>query len=46
MKPESTFFKEDKSILVEFPFNVSINIVDKLIKTEDTGNNNWKNMYM
>ena len=46
MKPESTLFKNEKSLKIEFPFTVTTQIVDKLIKN-DTGekNDNWKRMY-
>ena len=46
MKPDSVLFKEDKSLKVEFPFTVTPEIVDKLIKKETEGNDNWKVMYM
>jgi ATP-dependent Lon protease len=46
MKPESALFKEEKSLNVEFPFTVTPEIVDKLIKKESEGNDNWKRMYM
>ena len=46
MKPESALFKDEKSLKVEFPFTVTTEIVDKLIKNESEGNNNWKQMYM
>ena len=47
MKPESTLFKDDKSFPVEFPFTVTIDVVDKLIKKEqEEGNDNWKRMFM
>ena len=47
MKPESTLFKDEKALNVEFPFTVTNEIVDKLIKKEDEdGNGNWRQMYM
>ena len=47
MKPDSSLFKDDKSFLVEFPFTVTIEIVDKLIKKEkEEENDNWKRMFM
>ena len=47
MKPDSSLFKDDKSFLVEFPFTVTIEIVDKLIKKEkEQENDNWKRMFM
>jgi hypothetical protein len=33
MKPGSNLFEEDMSLKVEFPFNVTKDIVDKLVKT-------------
>jgi ATP-dependent Lon protease len=46
MKPDSTLFKEEKSLNVEFPFNVSIEIAEKLLKKESCDkNDNWKRMY-
>ena len=48
MKPESTLFKDNKSLKVEFPFTVTNEIVDKLIKKKslENGNENWKKMYL
>jgi len=47
MKPESTLFKDDKSLKVEFPFTVTTEVVDKLIKKEqEEENDNWKRIYM
>jgi hypothetical protein len=37
MKPGSNLFEEDMSLKVEFPFTVTMEIVDKLIKI-DKGN--------
>ena len=34
MKPGSNLFEEDMSLKVEFPFTVTKNIVDKLIKKD------------
>jgi hypothetical protein len=34
MKPGSNLFEEDMSLKVEFPFTVTKDIVDKLIKRE------------
>jgi ATP-dependent Lon protease len=42
MKPGTNLFEEDMSLKVEFPFKVTKDIVDKLIKTE---NNNISVMY-
>ena len=46
MKPESTLFKDEKSLKVEFPFTVTTKIVDQIIKKEKEGPENWKRMYM
>lgn len=35
MKPNSNLFEEDMSLKVEFPFTVTKDVVDKLIKNED-----------
>jgi ATP-dependent Lon protease len=44
MKPETNLFQEDMSLKVQFPFTVSSNIVDKLIKKTDKALNH--SMYM
>ena len=46
MSPDASLFKEDKALKVEFPFKVTTEIVDKLIKKEAEGNDNWKRMYL
>jgi hypothetical protein len=44
MKPNTNLFESDLSLKVEFPLNVTIEIIDKLIKKEsDSGA--WVNMY-
>ena len=46
MKSDSKLFKDEKSLKVEFPFTVTTEIVDKLIKKEkEEGNDNWKRLY-
>ena len=45
MKPDSSLFKDEKSLKVEFPYTVSNEIVEKLI-TQENGNKNWMNMYL
>jgi len=35
MKPETNLFEEDMSLKVQFPFTVTKNIVDKLIKKSE-----------
>ena len=50
MKPESKLFKNDKALTVEFPFILTKDIIDKLIKKPDGDefdkNDNWKRIYM
>ena len=46
MKPESKLFKDEKALKVEFPFTITNEIVDKLIKKEGDSNDNWRRMYM
>ena len=47
MKPGSNLFEEQKSLVVEFPFTVTKNIVDKLITKEKEDNNmGMKGMYV
>ena len=46
MKPDSALFKDEKSLKVEFPFVVTRDIVDRLIKLEtEDKNENWKRIY-
>ena len=35
MKPDTNLFEKDISIKVEFPFNVTTEIIDKLIKKDN-----------
>ena len=45
MKPETNIFEKDMKLKIEFPLNVTNEIVDKLIKiSEESGS--WRNMYM
>ena len=44
MKPGSNLFEEDMSLKVEFPFNVTKTIVDKLIKKESDGLETWRSL--
>ena len=46
MKPESQLFKEEKSLDVTFPYTVTTEIVDKLIKTVDKGEQTYLNFYL
>jgi ATP-dependent Lon protease len=46
MKPGSNLFEQDMSIKVEFPFNVSKDIVDKLIKVSSDPIAAWHNMFI
>ena len=46
MKPESRLFKEEKSLEVNFPFTVTTEIVEKLLKiNNEEKNDNWKRLY-
>ncbi len=45
MKPGSNLFEQDMSIKVEFPFIVTSDIVDKLIKKADTFNPSLYHLY-
>ena len=45
MKPGSNLFEGEMSLKVEFPFNVSKVIVDKLIKRESDGLETWRTLY-
>lgn len=44
MKPNTNLFKENMSLKVEFPFQVTREVVDKLIKRESDGNEAWRSM--
>jgi ATP-dependent Lon protease len=46
MKPGSNLFEGEMSLQVEFPFNVTKVIVDKLIKRESDGLETWRSLYM
>ena len=46
MKPESQLFKEEKSLEVIFPYNVTTEIVDKLIKIADKEEKTYLNFYI
>jgi ATP-dependent Lon protease len=46
MKPGSNLFAEDMALKVEFPFTVTKDIVDKLIKTEKDINSALYSMYV
>ena len=37
MKPGTNLFEEDMSLVINFPLNVTRQIVDKLIKTDING---------
>ena len=45
MKPDTNLFEEDMSLKVEFPFSVTINVVDKLLK-HDGSSKSHMSMYM
>jgi ATP-dependent Lon protease len=46
MKPDSNLFEQDMSIKVEFPFTVTKEIVDKLIKINKNENFKYKDLYI
>jgi ATP-dependent Lon protease len=46
MKPGTNLFEQDMSLKVEFPFKITKDIVDKLIKKENTGSKAWETMYI
>ena len=46
MKPDSNLFEQDMSLKVEFPFTVTKDIVDKLIKKENDNIQAIYSMYM
>jgi hypothetical protein len=46
MRPGANLFEEEMSLTVEFPFTVTKEIVDKLIKKDREVNMSWRNMYM
>ena len=46
MKPGSNLFEGEMSLKVEFPFKVTKDIVDKLIKKESDGLETWRSLYL
>jgi ATP-dependent Lon protease len=46
MKPGSNLFEEDMSLKVEFPFTVTKDIVDKLIKSNTDTFSAWQTMFV
>ena len=44
MKPDANLFESDLTLRVEFPFNVTLAVLDKLIKKE-VENTSWVHMY-
>jgi ATP-dependent Lon protease len=46
MKPGSNLFEEDMSLKVEFPFTVTKDIVDKLIKSNSDTFTTWQTMFV
>jgi ATP-dependent Lon protease len=46
MKPGTNLFEGEMSLKVEFPFKVTKEIVDKLIKKESDGLETWRNLYV
>jgi ATP-dependent Lon protease len=46
MKPDTNLFEEDMSVKVSFPFQVTKDIVDKLIKRVDTSSDTIHGLYI
>jgi hypothetical protein len=46
MKPGSNLFEEQKTLVVEFPFTVTKDIVDKLITVSKNDNASLRSMYV
>ena len=46
MKPGTNLFEGEMALKVEFPFKVTKEIVDKLIKKESDGLETWRNLYV
>lgn len=46
MKPDTNLFEKDMSIKVEFPYTVTKDIVDKLIKKDTDGLETWRKLYV
>ena len=46
MKPDTNLFDQDMSLKVEFPFTVTKDIVDKLIKKEKEEDKTMMSLYM
>lgn len=45
MKPGTNLFESEMSLQVVFPFHVTKEVVDKLIKRESDGLETWRNLY-
>ena len=45
MRPGSNLFEGEMSLKVEFPYVVTKDIVDKLIKREDDSLSTWRSLY-
>ncbi len=45
MKPGTNLFESEMSLHVAFPFHVTKEVVDKLIKRESDGLETWRNLY-
>lgn len=45
MRPGSNLFEKEMSIHVKFPFKITKDIVDKLIKKESDGLETWRSLY-
>jgi hypothetical protein len=46
MKPGASLFQNEMALNVSFPFNVTIDVVNKLIKRDKDVNMSWAAMYL
>ena len=46
MNPGSNLFEGEMSLKVEFPYKVTKEIVDKLIKKDFDASETWRNLYV
>ena len=46
MRPDSNLFEEEMSLKVEFPFTVTKDVIDKLIKKNDAINPSLYSLYV
>ena len=46
MSPNTKLFQNEKPLEIKFPYQITKDIIDKLIKLDISENDNWKRMYM